>query len=73
MSILALAERVIALAGSKSAIEFQTYTQAYDADFEDIRRRVPDLARIRATIDYRPKFDVDDIIRDVIASRRSAQ
>src|SRR4029077_9592790 len=42
VSIRELAERVIALSKSKSQIEFQTYTAAYDKDFEDIRRRVPD-------------------------------
>jgi UDP-glucose 4-epimerase len=71
VSILDLARRVIARSGSTSTIEFQTYTAAYDKDFEDIRRRVPDLTRLRNTIAHQPAFDLDSIIRDVIQSRRS--
>jgi UDP-glucose 4-epimerase len=70
VSILELAQRTIAAAGSKSTIQFQSYAEAYDRDFEDIRHRVPDLTRLRSTIDYQPKFTLDDIIRDVVAWRR---
>jgi UDP-glucose 4-epimerase len=66
VSILELAERVITLAGSKSKIEFQSYTQAYDKDFEDIRHRVPDLSRLRQIIGYAPHHDLNGIIRDCI-------
>jgi len=65
-----LAARVIKLADSSSAIAFQTYTDAYDQDFEDIRRRVPDLSRLRAMIGYQPKSDLDSIVLDVIAWKR---
>jgi len=72
VTILDLARRVIDLAGSSSTVEFQTYAQAYDADFEDIRHRVPDLTRLRTTIGYQPTFDLDGILRDVIASTRAS-
>ncbi|MCE9528982.1 MAG: GDP-mannose 4,6-dehydratase [Planctomycetales bacterium] len=68
VSILELAQRVIALAGSKSTVQFQSYTQAYDKDFEDIRHRVPDLSRLREAIGYVPQFDLDAIIRDCISA-----
>jgi UDP-glucose 4-epimerase len=67
VSVLQLAQRVIALAGSNSPIEFQSYREAYDADFEDIRRRVPDLTRIQQTIGWRAEKSLDDIIRDCLA------
>jgi UDP-glucose 4-epimerase len=66
ISILQLAQRVIAVARSKSTIEFQSYRDAYDQDFEDIRRRVPDLTRIRETIGWRAQLSLDDIIRDCL-------
>lgn len=66
ISILQLAERVIAVAGSDSKVEFQSYREAYDADFEDIRRRVPDLTRIQQTIGWRVQLTLDDIIRDCL-------
>ena len=69
VSILDLAKRVIALAGSKSAVQFQSYTQAYDKDFEDIRHRVPDLTRLRQAIGYVPQFGLDGIIQDCIRAQ----
>jgi UDP-glucose 4-epimerase len=67
ITILQLAQRVVELAASKSAIDFQSYQDAYDADFEDIRHRVPDLSRIRETIGWEARFGLDDIIRDCLA------
>ncbi len=29
-------------------------------------RRVPDLTKIKKLIDYKPKYSLDDIIKDVI-------
>lgn len=65
ISILNMAKRVQAIVNPKATIEFQSYAQAYDDDFEDIRRRVPDLSRIREAIAYAPKHSLDDIVRDV--------
>ncbi len=69
-SIRELAQRVIELAGSTSQIEFQSYAAAYDPRFEDVRRRVPDLTKLRNTIDYQPQYDLDGIIRETIAWHR---
>jgi UDP-glucose 4-epimerase len=63
-----LAAAVITECESQSKIQLQTYTEAYDADFEDIRRRVPDLSRLRSTINYQPRHDLASIIRDTIAA-----
>lgn len=71
VSIRELAESVIRVAESSSPIEYQTYQQAYDSDFEDIRRRVPDLTRLRTAIGYEPRFDLETIIRDVVTWKRS--
>ena len=68
ISILELAQRVIEICDSNSSIEFQTYSEAYDESFEDIRRRVPDLTRIRNMIGDPNEHDIDQIIRDVRAS-----
>ncbi|MBW3599517.1 MAG: GDP-mannose 4,6-dehydratase [Planctomycetes bacterium] len=68
VSIRELAERVIAAAGREppSPLEFQSYAEAYDEDFEDIRRRVPDLSRLKATIEYRPQHDLGGVIRGLV-------
>ncbi len=65
LTILALAERVRAIVNPDALIQHQSYSDAYDQDFEDIRRRVPDLSRIQAEIQYRPTKDIEAIIRDV--------
>jgi len=38
------------------------YDQAYEAGFEDMPRRVPDLAKIRALLGYEPKVHLDEIL-----------
>ena len=68
VSILELAQRVTRLAGSSAPIEFQSYTEAYDKDFEDVRRRVPNLNRLKQTIAYRTDYDLDAIIRELVTS-----
>lgn len=70
ISILELAQRVIAAVDPSLEIEFQSYAEAYDADFEDCRRRVPDLARLRAALDFHPRYSLDQVIDEVIAWKR---
>lgn len=69
VSILELARLVIDVTGSASAIEFQSYAEAYSADFEDIRNRVPDLNRLRETVQVTPRNDLRGIVEDIVASR----
>lgn len=69
VSILELARRVVAMANSVSNIDFQSYGDAYGSDFEDIRRRVPDLSRLKSTINFQPQYKLDDIIQELIESK----
>ena len=71
ISIRALAERVVASTGSMSLIQSIPYTDVYDAGFEDMRRRVPDTAKIRSLIGWTPQFSLDEIIQDVTEGTRS--
>jgi len=71
VSILQLAEMVRAAVDPRLAITFQSYAEAYSANFEDCRRRVPDLSRLRATIDFHPRYSLDEVIREVIAWKRA--
>jgi len=66
VSILELAQMVLQRTGSSSEIQFQSYQSAYDEDFEDIRRRVPDLSRLRTAIGFQPQYDLEAIIDDVV-------
>ena len=73
VTILQLAERVRTLTGSKSPIRLVPYSQAYAAGFEDMVRRVPDLAKVRRMIDYRPTRGLDQILADVLAEATSGR
>ncbi|MHB8897403.1 MAG: NAD-dependent epimerase/dehydratase family protein [Thermoguttaceae bacterium] len=72
ISILELAQKVIAAVDPSLAVRFQSYEEAYSANFEDCRSRIPCLDKLRATIDFSPKHTLDDVIREVIASKRQA-
>ena len=66
ISIAELAGRVKALTGSSSPIELVPYEEAYGEGFEDMERRVPDLAKIHNLIGYKPKVQLDEILERVI-------
>jgi UDP-glucose 4-epimerase len=66
-----LAVRVKELTGSCSPIHCIPYDQAYEAGFEDMPRRVPDISKIREFVGYEPKMQLDDIIRTVIEHMRA--
>jgi UDP-glucose 4-epimerase len=72
ISIMELAERVKTATGSTSSIQLIPYDQAYEAGFEDMPRRVPDLTKIREFIGYQPKVALDEIIGGVVEYFRTA-
>jgi len=67
ISILDLAKRVKARAGSKSEIVLVPYEKAYEEGFEDMQRRVPDLSKLRALTGYQPQVQLDEILDRVIS------
>jgi UDP-glucose 4-epimerase len=73
VTVLALAHRIKALTGSASEIELVPYEKAYGAGFEDIRTRVPDLAKIQRLVGYRPEIPLDAILRDMVEDGRRRQ
>src|SRR6188768_1737752 len=68
ITIAGLAEKIKAMTGSSSTIATIPYDQAYEAGFEDMPRRVPDIQKIRALIGYEPTVELDEILTRVIAS-----
>ena len=73
VTILRLAEMVKARTGSSSSIVFVPYDKAYEAGFEDMPRRVPDLRKVHELVGYEPKVQLDEIITRVIEYFRSQQ
>jgi UDP-glucose 4-epimerase len=71
ITIVALAERVKAAVGSDSPIEIIPYAEAYAEGFEDMPRRIPDVAKLEALTGYKPETPLSRIIEDTIADRRN--
>ena len=66
ITIGALAERIIEMTGSKSEIRRISYEQAYGRAFDDMLIRKPDLAKIKRLIGFKPRFTLDETLRQMI-------
>jgi UDP-glucose 4-epimerase len=65
VTIQQLAERTIKMTGSKSEIKYISYDEAYGEGFEDMQRRVPNLAKANNLIGFKPTRTLVNIIEDV--------
>jgi UDP-glucose 4-epimerase len=70
VSIGQLAHLVKDMTQSKSPIVFVPYQEAYEEGFEDMRRRVPDIGKVRRLIGYAPSMTLPKILNEVIAFYR---
>jgi UDP-glucose 4-epimerase len=68
VTIKQLAEKTIDRTKSSSEIKFIPSTEAYPAGFEDVQRRVPDIAKIKKAIGWAPTHTLNSIIDSVAAS-----
>lgn len=66
ISIEELANLVKEMTGSKSPITKVPFGEAYTTGFEDIRRRKPDLNKIKNLIGFTPQHDLRQTIQAVI-------
>jgi UDP-glucose 4-epimerase len=57
-----LAVKIRTLCASRSTIEFVAYEDVYGSSFEDMRRRVPNLAKIERLVGYRPRYSLDQLL-----------
>ena len=69
-TIQQLAEKIIANTKSQSQITFTAYSDAYPAGFEDMQRRVPDISKAKAALNWKPTRNLDQIISDVATAVR---
>jgi UDP-glucose 4-epimerase len=69
--ILDLARRVIDATASSSEIVLVPYDRVYGHGIEDMLHRIPAIAKVRAAIGWEPELDLERILADVIAERRS--
>ena len=73
ISIMELAQLVIAKTGSSSAIVSKSYDDAYGVGFEDMSRRVPDISKIKRVLGWSPKLGLEEIIGDIATHLKSSK
>lgn len=56
---------------SNIQIQMIPYQEAYEAGFEDMHRRMPDLQKIEKAINFKPTKSLDQILEDVISEKLS--
>ena len=66
IQIIELANKVKKMTNSSSKIKKIPYDEAYEEGFEDMKRRVPDIGKLKKYIDYKPKVKLDQILNKVI-------
>ena len=62
VSIKDLAEEIRRITGSSSKIVFEPYSKYYGAHFQDIKKRVPDLTKLKAIAGTAPKTTLNEIL-----------
>ena len=67
ITILDLARKIIAITESDSEISLIPYEEAYEADFEDMERRVPSIDKVSKLIGFKPNSNLDHIIREIFS------
>lgn len=70
VSIRQLAHEIIQRVDPQIEIQYLAYRDAYGDDFEDVRRRVPDVSRLDVTIGYKPSMTLGEILDDIIRWKR---
>ena len=66
ISISNLAEKIIRLTDSKSRIVNVPYFLAYPEGYEDMQRRVPNISKMKSLTGWKPKFDIEEAILDIL-------
>ncbi len=66
ISMTELAEKIIRKTKSKSRLARIPYEDAYEDGFEDMRRRVPDVTKLKKTIGFSPKLTTDQILDRIL-------
>ena len=70
-TIRALAEKVVRLTGSSSPIQHIPYKEAYGDGFEDMKRRIPDITKVKQYVGWEPTVSIDELLLKVIFYMRN--
>jgi UDP-glucose 4-epimerase len=70
VTIADLAERVRSMTQSDSEIHLISYEDAFEHNFEDMTRRVPDTTKIKDFLGWSARRSLDEVLTDVIEFQR---
>ena len=66
ITINALAKKIKTMVRSKSQIKHIAYEKAYNKGFEDMRRREPDITKLKKITHFSPRIGVDRMLSRII-------
>jgi UDP-glucose 4-epimerase len=69
ISILDLAEKIVKITNSTSAIVKVPYTSVYPDGYEDMQRRVPNISKLSSFTGWQPRFDLDGAILSILENK----
>ena len=66
ITINALAKKIKGMTGSRSKIIYIPYGEAFEKGFEDMRRREPDISKLRDLTGFKPAIDMNEMLLRII-------
>lgn len=66
ISINELAKKIKKMTGSNSEIIHISYEEAYGKGFEDMKRRIPNISKIKKLIGFKQTYNLDETIKSII-------
>jgi UDP-glucose 4-epimerase len=70
ITIRALAELIIQMTGSRSAVRLVPYEEVFAEGFEDMRRRVPGVEKLARHLGWAPAIPLEENLARIIAHVR---
>ena len=71
ISISELGKKVIELTNSSSEINYKKYSEVFGDNFEEPKRRVPDISKIKDFVGWQPSKSLEEVILEIANDLRS--
>jgi UDP-glucose 4-epimerase len=65
ITITELAQKVIKLTDSSSEIVYKKHSEVFGDNFEEPKKRVPDISKIKKVLGWQPKQSLDEVIVEI--------
>lgn len=70
IAIKDLADKVKKITKSSSEIIIVSYDEAYEKGFEDMKRRFPDISKLKRIVGWVPKTTLDEVIPEIVETMK---